>query len=133
MNEYSQLELELLTQNKACQDILDDLPHCWRLDENGEFRGDVPIIPGMTVWHCYPTHIKLQKGAPWECKVLSICESAYVTVQVKKPEYVAGEIMEEDEVYLYATPEAARVCMKIIAKKDEERLEKRKRLKMKNK
>ena len=129
-NGFSQLELTLLTENKRQKDILDNLPHCWGLDEAGELQHNVPVIPGMTVWHCYPNQIDLQENAPWECKVLSICESAYVTVQIKKTKFDMRDIMSPDELELYATPEAAKVAMKIIAKKDAEkeriRAEKRK-------
>ncbi|HUU86972.1 MAG TPA: hypothetical protein VMX17_04375 [Candidatus Glassbacteria bacterium] len=120
-NEYLQLELTLLTENKQQKDILDNLPHCWSLDEAGELQHNVPVIPGMTVWHCYPNHIKLQENAPWECNVLSICESAYVTVQIKKKEFDMRDIMTPDELELYSTKKAAKVAMKIIAKKDAEK------------
>lgn len=32
------------------QEVIDKLPKCWRLDDNGELVQDVPMYPGMVYW-----------------------------------------------------------------------------------
>jgi len=116
--------VEELKRCEKLQLLADDLPHCWRLDENEELIHDVPVIPGMIVWHAYPNHIKFQEGAPWECEVISISESAYILVRIKNPGTdFETDIMEPDETELYSNTEAAKVAIEIIAKKDAKRAE----------
>ena len=33
-------------------EMIDKLPKCWRLADNGELVQDVVVIPGMVLWYC---------------------------------------------------------------------------------
>jgi len=97
----------------------DDLPHCWRLSGNGELISDVPIVPGMIVWHLYPHTVILQENAPWKCKVMSIYDSAYVSVKILTTvQDLTTSIISPDEDELYYSLEAAKVGMKKIEEED---------------
>jgi len=37
------------------QAIVDKLPKCWRLNEQGELVQDEPMCPGMEVWWIFPS------------------------------------------------------------------------------
>ena len=40
----------LKAEIKRLQVIVDKLPKCWRLDDDGKLVQDVPVVPGMRVW-----------------------------------------------------------------------------------
>lgn len=43
-------EVAILEELKRLQAIVDKLPKCWRLNEEGKLVQDVPVLPNMMVW-----------------------------------------------------------------------------------
>jgi hypothetical protein len=46
-------------------EMIDKLPKCWRLDDNGVLVQDVVVMPGMVLWYC-------GTGGPERIDVLSL-------------------------------------------------------------
>ncbi len=55
------------------EDIVDKLPKCWRLDEQGGLVQDVPVVPGMTVWTTGYDGVR-------QVEVMAIQEHNFITV-----------------------------------------------------
>ncbi len=52
--------------------IVDKLPKCWRLVENGKLVRDVPAVPGMDAWHREPDTETLMRFGPLAWRVRGI-------------------------------------------------------------
>ncbi len=47
----------LCGERDELKEIVDKLPKCWRLTDEGELVQDVPVVTGMTLWHQSPAGI----------------------------------------------------------------------------
>ena len=47
---------------RVLEEVMDKLPKCWRLDENGELVQDHPIVPGGTYYERRNGHIGEMQG-----------------------------------------------------------------------
>ncbi len=74
------------------QVIIDRLPKCWRLNETGNLVQDVPVVPGMRIWH-------YSKSGWLKCRtILSVRRGGNLRFQRMRVRHSSG---------CYSTPEAA--------------------------
>lgn len=94
---YPNLYREAATAIDELQDIVDKLPKCSRLGDDGEVVQDVPVVPGMTVWVIH------RLNRLWHHRVSQMTESWGLSN--------GGDIQwrHEDSYNTQAAAEAARV------------------------
>lgn len=62
---------EIQTEVSRLRSIVDRLPKCWRLDENGKLVQDVPVVPGMNIWMGHALGVERVKDTAWIYRSIS--------------------------------------------------------------